>query len=156
MSDYFINIFQLQDRKAVSYDESVGGIIIKNSIFNSQKRELRNKNGENIDQAQRFLEKIENMHMTTKCKQNLCELITKYFYENYDNCSLYRKDIIINHFMYDFIWSTRIDSSNADYHDISHLENDIISTFTMILYGESSSKAPWWKKNIIKLLKKQN
>lgn len=94
--------------------------------------------------------------MTMKCKQNLCELITKYYYENYDHCSLYRKDIIINHFMYDFIWSTRIDSSNADYHDISHLENDIISTFTMILYGKSNSKAPWWKKNIRKLLKKQN
>lgn len=112
----------------------------------SKKGDMNEKNEKNAFQAQRLLYTIENTKMTAKCRQNLCELIKKYFYENYENIPSDRKNILMNQFMYDLIWYTQIDCINSEDYDISNLKEDIILTFAAILYRKDDLRVSCWEK----------
>jgi len=120
-------------------NNTLKGIVIGIKILVLLNGNLK-KNEKNGFQALRLLNKIENMQMDAKHRQNLCKLIKKYFYKKYDDCSIIRKNIIMNRFMYDLIWCTQIDCMITDDNDMSLLKEDIISTFTIILYKSSDFK----------------
>jgi|GEM_PF-3986161 len=97
------------------------------------KSEIRNINQEQIYQAQRLLTRIEKTSLTTEYQQGLSELVKRYFYMNYDNCSRQFARFVITNFKFDLVYS-QIKSTKSDNLSVSELKDDIFSTFKLILY----------------------
>lgn len=100
---------------------------------------------ENIFQAERLLKKIENIYLTVKCKEKLCGLVEKYFYNNYESCSPKYAKCVINRFESDLLLATCF-CTKSDNLELSELKHDISSTFYMITYKACDSRISWWDK----------
>lgn len=100
---------------------------------------------EDIFQAERLLKKIENIYLTAACKDKLCGLVEKYFYDSYENCSPKYAKLIINHFESDLLLATCF-CTKSDNLELSELKHDISSTFSMIIYKACDSRVSWWDK----------